>query len=152
MSWIKRIFGKHKTTPPPLPTAPPPIPKNNTIQVNIKVPDGWTPPSKEEIEARPKFNAHPYRLLRLGPAEKRCPLHSQFEGLLLECEHPFWDHFEIGRGGHKHCKCWVQKVTQKKRDEYVQNGVPSRGKPILDEKGNLTGKHEEKTIPAITEI
>lgn len=94
----------------------------------------------------------PYLRLCLGPSRKPCPLHSQFEGLLLEQNHDFWNHFEMTQGGHEHCKCSVQIVTKRQYEEYLKNGIPSRGKPILNDNGTPTGHFEKKTVPAITSI
>jgi hypothetical protein len=92
----------------------------------------------------------PYNLLRLGPSEKPCPLHSNDEGLLLEFDHPYWSEFEKQKGRNKHCKCWIQRITGRRREEYLKTGVPSHGDPVLDEKGRPTGHIHLKYIPAIT--
>ncbi len=138
MKFLARLFGRSTAEP------------HASIPAEIELPQ--EPETVETEKEALRHRVLPYTLLRLGPSEKPCPLHSQFEGLLLEQDHSFWGHFKLGKGGHEHCKCWTQNIPVRKREEYVKNGVPSKGKPILDENGRFTGRHEKKTVPAITEI
>jgi hypothetical protein len=74
---------------------------------------------------------HPYLMYRIGPSVRHREEHESWDGLILPKDDPWWDsHFPPNGWG---CKCYTRAVTEARKNQYEQNGIPAA--PKLDGTG-----------------
>jgi hypothetical protein len=74
---------------------------------------------------------HPYLMYRIGPSVNHREDHQSWDGLILPKDDPFWDsHFPPNGWG---CKCYTRAVTEVRKKQYEENGIPTA--PRLDGTG-----------------
>jgi tetratricopeptide (TPR) repeat protein len=74
---------------------------------------------------------HPYLMYRIGPSVRHREDHQSWDGLILPKNDPWWDsHFPPNGWG---CKCYTRAVTEARKKQYEENGIPTA--PRLDGTG-----------------
>jgi hypothetical protein len=74
---------------------------------------------------------HPYLMYRIGPSVQHREDHKSWDGLILPKDDPWWDsHFPPNGWG---CKCYTRAVTEARKKQYEENGIPTA--PRLDGTG-----------------
>jgi hypothetical protein len=74
---------------------------------------------------------HPYLMYRIGPSVRHREDHQSWDGLILPKDDPWWDsHFPPNGWG---CKCYTRAVTEARKKQYEENGIPTA--PRLDGTG-----------------
>jgi hypothetical protein len=65
---------------------------------------------------------HPYLMYRIGPSVNHRQDHVSWDGLILPKTDPWWDaHFPPNGWG---CKCYTRALTEARKKQYEQGGVP----------------------------
>jgi uncharacterized protein with gpF-like domain len=83
---------------------------------------------KGQYERAMESVIHPYFMYRIGPSANHREDHVAWDGLILPKTDPFWDsHFPPNGWG---CKCYTRAVTETKKKEYEQGGIPTA--PCVD--------------------
>ena len=87
---------------------------------------------------------HPYLMYRIGPSVKHREDHQSWDGLILPKDDPWWDsHFPPNGWG---CKCYTRAITEARKKQYEENGIPTA--PRLDGTGggNVPAKTQAPPI------
>ena len=92
--------------------------------------------------------SHPYAMYNLGPSRNHRPDHAQWSGLVLPKDDPWWNTHTPKNGWG--CKCYKRFISERKFQEYKQNGYPVA--PGLDASGggNFPIKTERPRTKYIT--
>jgi uncharacterized protein with gpF-like domain len=86
---------------------------------------------KGRYERTMASDLHPYMMYRIGSSVHHREQHLSRDGLILPKEDPRWDgHFPPRGWG---CKCYTRAVTEARRKQYIDNGIPTA--PNLDGTG-----------------
>jgi hypothetical protein len=86
---------------------------------------------KGQYERTIASDLHPYLMYRIGPSVHHREDHQSWDGLILPKDDPWWDsHFPPNGWG---CKCYTRAVTEARKKQYEQNGIPAA--PKLDGSG-----------------
>jgi hypothetical protein len=81
---------------------------------------------------------HPYLMYRIGPSVHHRKEHESWDGLILPKDDPFWDsHFPPNGWG---CKCYTRAVTEARKKQYEENGIPAAPKLDGSGGGNVPAK------------
>jgi hypothetical protein len=77
---------------------------------------------KGQYERTMASDLHPYLMYRIGPSLNHRPEHAAWDGLILPKTDPWWDaHFPPNGWG---CKCYTRAVSEARKKQYEENGVP----------------------------
>jgi len=86
---------------------------------------------KGQYERTMESDLHPYLMYRIGPSIHHREDHKSWDGLILPKDDPWWDsHFPPNGWG---CKCYTRAVTEARKKQYEENGIPTA--PRLDGTG-----------------
>jgi uncharacterized protein with gpF-like domain len=86
---------------------------------------------KGQYERTMQSDLHPYLMYRIGPSVNHREDHVSWDGLILPKDDPWWDsHFPPNGWG---CKCYTRAVTEVRKKQYEENGIPTA--PLLDGTG-----------------
>jgi hypothetical protein len=86
---------------------------------------------------------HPYLMYRIGPSVKHRQEHASWDGLVLPKDAPWWDsHFPPNGWG---CKCYTRAITEARKKQYEENGIPTA--PRLDGIGGGNAPAKTKAPP-----
>jgi uncharacterized protein with gpF-like domain len=86
---------------------------------------------------------HPYFMYRTGPSVRHREEHQSWDGLILPKDDPWWDsHFPPRGWG---CKCYTRAVTEARKKQYEENGIPTA--PRLDGTGGGNVPAKTKAPP-----
>jgi predicted AlkP superfamily pyrophosphatase or phosphodiesterase len=81
---------------------------------------------------------HPYLMYRIGPSVTHRPEHAAWDGLILPKADPWWDsHFPPNGWG---CKCYTRAVSESRKRQYENNGVPVAPRPDGTGGGTIPAK------------
>jgi len=86
---------------------------------------------KGQYERTMESDLHPYLMYRIGPSIHHREDHKSWDGLILPKDDPWWDsHFPPNGWG---CKCYTRAITEARKKQYEENGIPTA--PRLDGTG-----------------
>ncbi|MDR2444865.1 MAG: hypothetical protein LBD44_02860 [Spirochaetaceae bacterium] len=86
---------------------------------------------KGQYERAMASDLHPYLMYRIGPSVHHREEHVSWDGLILPKDDPFWDSRFPPNGWD--CKCYTRAVTEARKKQYEENGIPTA--PHLDGTG-----------------
>jgi hypothetical protein len=86
---------------------------------------------KGQYERTMASDLHPYLMYRIGSSVHHREEHVSWDGLILPKDDPWWDsHFPPNGWG---CKCYTRAITEARKKQYEENGIPTA--PRLDGSG-----------------
>jgi hypothetical protein len=86
---------------------------------------------------------HPYLMYRIGPSVHHREEHVSWDGLILPKDDPWWDNHFPQKGWN--CKCYTRAVTEARKKQYEENGIPTA--PRLDGTGGGNVPAKTQTPP-----
>lgn len=87
---------------------------------------------------------HPYLMYRIGQSKNHREQHASWDGLILAKTDPFWNqHFPPNGWG---CKCYTVAVSEYRKQQLEQNGIPVAQSPDGTDDANIPVKN---TVPKI---
>ncbi|GHU82757.1 hypothetical protein FACS189468_7290 [Spirochaetia bacterium] len=77
---------------------------------------------KGQYDRTMESDLHPYLMYHIGPSINHRPDHESWDGLVLPKDDAWWDaHLPPNGWG---CKCYTRAVTESRKKQYEQNGIP----------------------------
>ena len=99
---------------------------------------------KGQYDAAMASDLHPYLMYRIGPSVKHREDHQSWDGLVLPKDDPWWDsHFPPNGWG---CKCYTRALTEARKKQYEENGIPTAPRPDGTGGGNVPAKTQAPPV------